>query len=521
VLAPDVSSLSLPSPSESTSANGLPLANRSPVKSGPVSSLLNTEPLKDLPDPELNPPAAETNLWIRITKGFQFSQTLANKRINREKRSYSKHPKDLARTLQRSEPFLFYIVEEAEKRGIPMEIALLPVVESAFNPFAYSPLSAAGIWQFIPGTGKYYGLKQTWWYDGRRDVTASTHAAFDYLQALAKRFDGDWLLALAAYNSGAGRVSKAIKRNKRNNQPIDYWNLRLPKETKAYVPRLIAIAQIVARPEKYGLVLQPIANQPVFEVAELDSQIDLTKAATLAGMSVDDLYLYNPGFKQWATDPLGPHRLVIPTDRMAKFHANLAKLPKSQRVTWQRYQVKRGDSLSVIAGKFDTSVKALKNANNIKGSIIRTGQKLKIPNRPDHAIASAYPATGKRADTATPRKVYYKVRKGDTLWDISRDYHVSTRKLAKWNNMAPSDILRPGKSLIIWTKPSRATYLASAAMQKNADLRKIDYQVRKGDSLYRIADRFKVSVLDLLKWNSINARSFLQPGQLLDVFVSD
>lgn len=510
--------------SETESATLNKVALHVPVVTSPDPAIPTVieEPLQDLPDAESEVTVQETNLWNRVVNGFQFSQSLSNKRIRREIRSYSGHPADLARTFKRSEPFLHYIVEEVDKRGIPMEIALLPLVESAFNPFAYSPLRAAGIWQFIPRTGKYYGLKQTWWYDGRRDVTASTHAALDYLEKLANRFDGDWLLALAAYNAGAGRVSKAIKRNKRSNKPTDFWNLRLPRETKAYVPRLIAIARIVAKPEKFGLSLQPIANEPVFEVAELDSQIDLSKAAVLAGMSIDDLYLYNPGFKQWATDPLGPHRLVIPTQNIDQFNTNLVKLPKSERVTWKRYRVKKGDSLSVIARRFDTSVKALKSTNKVRGSFIRTGQYLLIPNLPDHSIAGNFPLPSQGIRKNNPRKVFYKVRRGDTLWDISRDYHVSTRKLAKWNNMSPSDILRPGRSLIIWTDSQRTTRLAGVTKSPtDNNLRKVDYQVKKGDSLYRIASRFKVSVVDLLRWNSINARSFLQPGQLLDVFIRE
>jgi membrane-bound lytic murein transglycosylase D len=510
------------SPSLSNSLSNLPTPDYS--ADNHASAITENAKASWLPnEPNLSSSAATTpgqeDLWSRIIAGFQFSQQPVNKRTRREITRYSQHPEDLQRTFERSEPFLYYIVEEAAARGIPMELVLLPVVESAFNPFAYSPRRAAGIWQFIPGTGKHYGLKQSWWYDGRRDVTASTQAAFSYLQTLADKFDGDWLLALAAYNSGAGTVTKAISRNKRHGKPTDYWHLRLPRETMAYVPKLIAIAKIVSEPANHGVSLHPIANEPIWEVTDIDSQIELALAASLADMSVDDLSLYNPGFKRWATDPRGPHQLVIPTDRLELFKTNLANLPKTQRVNWQRYTIRKGDSLSTIAKKFGTSVQAIRDSNKIKGSFIRTGKTLLIPNRPGFAD-SAYTRASQSTEDNSQQKLTYQVRKGDTLWDISRAYHVSIRKLAEWNKISPAGILQPGQKLIIRTSLWKHTALASTVSGSNYhNAKKIAYQVRRGDSLYRIANKFKVTVNDLVKWNAINPRALLQPEQLLDIFV--
>ena len=225
--------------------------------------------------------ARETiDIWERIRQGYQLSTAnVENPRVQQELKWYASHPAYLERVEERAGPYLFFIVEEIDKRGMPMELALLPVVESAFRPFAYSPGRAAGIWQFIPSTGKMYGLKQNWWYDGRRDVISATHAALDYLQSLAKQFDGDWELALAAYNSGAGRVRSAIRRNKKKGRSGDYWSLDLPRETEGYVPRLLALSQLVADPERYGNTLSAIPNEPYFEAVNIETQLDLAMAA--------------------------------------------------------------------------------------------------------------------------------------------------------------------------------------------------------------------------------------------------
>jgi len=232
----------------------------------------------------------DTDLWQRIRSGYALP-TNNNTVIKAHQHWFVRHPAYLNRAFKRAKPFLYYIVNEIDKRGMPMEIALLPVVESAFQPFAYSHGRASGVWQFIPSTGKRFGLKIGWWYDGRRDILASTDAALKYLSYLHKYFDGDWLLALAAYNSGEGTVSRAIKKNKRNGKKTDFWSLKLPKETRDYVPKLIALSTIIAQPQQYKLNLIPIQNRPAVTQIDVGSQIDIALAAELAGMSIEEIYL--------------------------------------------------------------------------------------------------------------------------------------------------------------------------------------------------------------------------------------
>ncbi len=262
-----------------------------------------------------NQATVDDDLWMRLRGGYGLDLSIENDRIRVQREWYARHPEYFTRVTTRSERYLHYIVEQAEARDMPLELALLPIVESAFDPFAYSHARAAGPWQFIPSTGDYFGMQRTWWEDQRRDILKSTNAALDYLQQLSNRFEGDWLLALASYNAGGGTVSRAIRRNKEAGKPTDFWNLNLPRETTAYVPKLLAIAQIVGDPQAYGVPLHPIANEPYFATVKTGGQIDLAQAARLADISVEELYLLNPSYNRWATSPDGPFRLLVPVDR--------------------------------------------------------------------------------------------------------------------------------------------------------------------------------------------------------------
>ena len=405
-------------------------------------------------------------------------------------------------------------------RLIGTEMALLPIVESAFLPFAYSHGRAAGIWQFIPSTGKMFGLKQNWWYDGRRDVYASTKAALDYLQKLHKTFDGDWLLALAAYNSGQGTVGRAIRKNRANGKPTDYWNLHLPKETKGYVPKLLALSNIVANPEKYKVALTPIEDEPHFEKVTTGGQIDLALAAELAGLKTEALYNLNPGFNRWATDPDGPHYLLLPNENAQQFKDGVAKLADNERVKWVRHKIKSGESLLVIARKYQTTVDLLQDTNKLRGNMIRAGQHLLVPTATRHMSKYKQSADArKKTIQQRPRnghKLNHKVVGGDTLWDLSRTYKVNVRDLAKWNAMAPRDPLMLGQNLVIWSKQPTTTS-RSGAME--IPLQKINYRVRQGDSLARIAQKFQVTVSNLQRWNKLNTQKYLQPGQKITLYV--
>jgi membrane-bound lytic murein transglycosylase D len=476
-------------------------------------------------------PAAVANgsIWERLNNGFMLPVP-NHPRVAREIAWFAKHQEYLIRLQDRSRPYLYHIVEEVERRGMPMELALLPAVESAFQPFAYSHGRAAGLWQFIPATGKRYGLKQNWWYDGRRDVVAATDAALDMLQALNRQFDGDWELALAAYNAGSGNVRRAIRKNRKKGKPTDFWSLDLPRETRSYVPRLLALCSVLKNPEEHGLQpMMPIADEPYFATVDIETQLDLALAAEMAGIELDDLYRLNPGFNRWATDPSGPHRLSIPVENANQFREKLAQLDPDKRVSWKRYKIKSGDNLGSIARKHGTSVALLRQINKLKGTNIRAGKHLLIPvatKRLDHYALSADQRKTKILNTKrSGDQVVHTVRSGETLWEIARKYKVGHRSLAKWNGMAPRDTLRVGQELVVWVK--RGSKVAQATAQPlaiNTDMRppnsksSVRYRVRKGDSLAKIAQRFNVRVADLKRWNSFSSK-YLQPGQKIKLYV--
>lgn len=469
-------------------------------------------------------PADHQSVWNRIRAGYQLNTPL-NPRIRQHLNWYARNPTYMKRVSERATRYLHHIVEELEANHLPLELALLPIVESAFDPFAYSHGRASGMWQFIPATGKRFGLKQNWWYDGRRDVEASTQAAIKYLKYLHKRFKGDWLLALAAYNTGEGNVQKAINRNRRKGKPTDFWALKLPKETRAYVPQLLALSMIVKEPETYNIQLNDIPNKPFFARVDINSQIDLAQAAQLAEIDIDLLYLLNSGYNHWATDPQGPHHLFIPVEKAAIFTQKLQSIPIEERMGWERYTVKSGDSLLLIAKHFKTSVGSLKDVNNLNGNIIRIGQPLLIPVATQPAKHYAFSEDQRlrrkkalsRGKKGTERTTY-RVASGDSLWKIANRYKVKVRDIARWNGMAPKDTLKPGQKLVIWA--NEKVLAKQHPRRQSAVIRKVAYQVRRGDSLARIAGKFNLSINDIIRWNQkIKKTSYIHPGQSLTLFV--
>jgi len=471
------------------------------------------------------PTVVPNDLWFEMRKHFKLDLTVNNSRIQSQYNWYARHQGYMDRVAKRASRYMFYVVEEIKKRGMPAEMALLPIVESAFDPFAYSHGRASGMWQFIPSTGRIYGLNQDWWYDGRRDVTASTDAALDFLESLAKRFDGDWLLALAAYNSGGGTVSKAMRKNREKGLPTDYWSLNLPKETSAYVPKLLALSKIIWNPSEANIKLTSISTEPYFEKVSTQSQIDLAQAAQIADVPLDEIYLLNPGFNQWATSPNGPHYLLVPKGKGELFEKELAKIPSNQRISWQRYTIQSGDSLSTIAVKFNTTQQVIRDVNNLRSSVIVAGKTLLIPSASrksnDYSL-SANQRLAKRQSTnpsaSNLDRTTYVVKSGDSLWNISQKYNVNLRSLAKWNGMAPRDLLKMGQTLVIWL-PKNSPKLAQINLaDSRAVIRKVGYTIRSGDSLNRIANKFNVSVNEINKWNTLTGK-YIQPGQYLTLYV--
>ena len=469
-------------------------------------------------------PAEIEDIWERIRQGFALEHHVDEQRVLSELNWYIRHPDYLDRVATRATRYMYHIVTAVEERGLPLELALLPIVESAFDPFAYSHGRASGLWQFIPSTGKLYGLKIDNWYDGRRDVTAATDAALRYLSDSHKSLNNDWFLALAAYNSGEGNVRYQMRKNTRAGKPIDFFSLNLFRETRAYVPRLLAISALIADPEKYGVTLKPIPNEPYFESIETKGQIDLAIAADLADISIEELYLLNPAFNKWATNPKGPHRLLVPAAKATTFDTALAALPTEQRLRWRSHKIRPGESLGLIADRYQTSISTIREANNLRGNLIVAGQELLVPvaaaNSGNYELSE-----GERLKTTqeiAKRKiggeaVKYVVRPGDNLWDLSRKFSVSTRALAKWNGMAPTDTLYPGRELLVFG--TEATQLA-AVPESRGVIRKVNYRVRRGESLSRIATKFNTSVNDIKKWNQrVGSQKYIQPGDRLTLYV--
>ncbi len=465
----------------------------------------------------------ENNAWSRLQQGMQMDPVI-NQRVQAQMDWYLDHRGYLNRVMVRAKPILPYILDVLEEKQLPTELALLPIVESAYQTFAYSHGRASGMWQIIPSTGRFLGLKQNWWYDGRRDLIESTKAATNYLKSLGQQFDNDWELALASYNAGPGKVRSAIRYNKKKGRKTDFWSLtKLRRETKDYVPKLLALREIFANPQKYDLDLLHIEDEHAYEIVELDSQIDLALAADLAGLSTEELYQLNPAFNRWATAPKGPHRLLLPKEKIAQFEQELAKLPKNKRINWERYKIKSGDTLSDIAVKFRTTTSLIKEVNNIRGTQIRAGKYLLIPTATkslsDYSLSKSSRLSKIKNTSRKGQKLNYTVKSGDSFWSISRKYDVNTRALAKWNGMAPTDTLRIGQKLVIWqdgnkAKAQHVSLLETSPQQKMHALR---YTVRKGDSLSRIASKFNIRVSDIKKWNKIG--KYLQPGQKLKLYV--
>lgn len=498
-------------------------------KSPPVSEIAapQTTPAMDTHNVQVVP--HYHNIWKRIAAGLTLNRHLQKRSVQEKLAWYMRNQDYLNRVTDRARPYIYYIVQQLDKRHMPLDLALLPIVESAYHPFAYSPSKASGIWQFIPSTGRIYGLKQDWWYDGRRDIVAATRAALDYLQKLHDEFNGDWLLALAAYNAGEQNVARAIHRNQRYGKKLDFFSLRLPRETRGYVPSLLAIAELVAHPAQHGISWKPIPNTAYFTPIDTGGQLDLAQVAKLSGQSIDDVYTLNPAFNRWATDPGGPFVLLIPKDKAKKFSNKLSALPKADRLRWTRHIIRRGESIGLIAQHYHISINALKQANGIRGNLIHTGHSLLIPTsmRPEKAYSLSMDARRFRGlkRKGTGQEYIYTVQRGDTLWDIGQQYGISIGHLCAWNGISSRHFLRPGQKLTLWlADDGNAIATAGASQTKgthsgvqsaNNNISVATYTVRNGDSLWLVANRVGTTVAQLEDWNDLSDNDVLRPGRVL------
>ncbi|MGC6389759.1 murein transglycosylase D [Ewingella sp. S1.OA.A_B6] len=389
---------------------------------------------------------AQTNLWNFIGDELKM-KVPENSRIREQKLKYLKNKSYLHDVTLRAEPYMYWITEQIKKRNMPMELVLLPIVESAFDPKATSSANAAGLWQIVPQTGRNYGLKQNQWYDGRRDVVASTTAALDMMQSLNKMFGGDWLLTIAAYNSGEGRVMQAVKANKAKGRPTDFWSLALPRETSIYVPKMLALSDILKHSKKYGISLPTPSKDRALARVEVGQQMQLTQAAEMAGMSLTKLKSFNTGYKKNVTAPNGPHYIVLPKAHAAQLKDSLADgdiaaVQKTQLASntpsgAKAYKVRSGDSLSGIAARLNVKTRDLQRWNNLRSaSALKVGQTLQVADNSVSAVSS------------NRGSITYQVRKGDSLSSIAKRHGVNIKDVMRWN--AGADNLQPGNKLTLY-----------------------------------------------------------------------
>lgn len=421
-------------PSEQLKTDSLP--QPSAASTGPDSTLI-AEP---------NPP--QNDLWQRIRNGYAL-RTLNSPLVANHEQWYAKRPGYIQRMTERGQRYLHFIVEEVERRGMPSEIALLPMIESAFNPGGYSTSSASGIWQFTPSTGKHFGMRQNWWYDGRRNIISATLGALDYLQKLHGIF-GDWELALAAYNWGEGAVQRALAHNRKLGLPENYANLKMPSETRNYVPKLHAIKNIVSNPSSFGLALHPVPDQPYFVAVNTPKNIDVEIAAGLADITLDEFRALNPAHNRPVILQENSDVLLLPVDKVETFRANLANnnLPL---VSWQAYKSKKGEPINGLATRFGLSPATFRSINGLSEKQHKvTGQMLLVPAtgqnvESDFKVFNSNPSA--LSGQLSGNTIKYTVKKGDTLSAISRLFNVSVDKLQSWNNNVTT--LNPGQNILI------------------------------------------------------------------------
>ncbi len=457
------------------------------------------------------------DLWAQLRDGIDIPESWQKQpAVQKEIAWYMNHPKYLYVMSKQAAPYLYYVYQQTTLRKLPVTLAFLPFIESAYNPCAVSTQGAAGLWQIMSSTGSGFGVKQDWWYDGRHDVGASTGAMLDYLAYLNNFFNQDWLLAFAAYDAGDGTVKRAMKHNERLGKPTDFWSLHLPHETEYYVPKLVALAMIVKYPNRYPMKLYPIKAEPYLAQVNPGSQIDLTTAAKLAHISLSDLYHLNPGYKRWATDPNGTQSLFIPTANVDEFESNLAKLPRSKRVTWQHYRVKQGDVLGTIAHNFHTSSETISKVNHLKNDNLHIGQSLLIPQskkipkdmpRDLNVQCRAVHVPSKPG----PRLIHYKVKHGDNLWSLSNRYHIKPAEIRFWNHLGYHQDIHKGQPLTLWVKQNPEHFI-----YPNYALSTFNHEVQSGDSLYSIAKRFSTT-MDLLKKANNLSKDMIRVGHVIKV----
>lgn len=450
-------------------------------------------------------------------------EKMARERIDYEKKRFSQSSWHLSVLQRRADTYAPYILRQCSELGIPLVIALVPMVESSYDPFALSQDGAAGLWQLMPSTAVQLGVDINWWYDGRRDLGDSTSAALYYLTGLEQRYD-DWLLALAAYNTGPARLSKLLRQNRKAGGNGTYWELKLPRETARYVPKILALRELLIEGSLSSASTKMAhVGSTEFIPVEFSQQVDLLQVARLADLELNQIYTYNAGLNRWATPPDGPHRLWLPEAQAKAVSEGLAGLQDGSNIQWERYTVDAGDSLSEIASAKRSRVAWIKAANNLQNVSIRENQTLLIPQlsnkkqKPGQLTKDQVASLSEKIERLGEsirghRRVYHEVVAGDSWWKIARQFDTRVAKLTKWNNRKSSDVLRIGERILIWEDIK--------AFQRESVYRTVYHTVRRGDTLSRLASKHKISVSRIKDWNRLHDQRYIQPGQVLTLHVN-
>jgi membrane-bound lytic murein transglycosylase D len=467
---------------------------------------------------------SHNNLWVAIREDFQLNHYANNPEVQAQLNWFMHNQDYLDRTARRAAPYMYYIYQAVKARNLPSELVLLPIIESAYNPFVSSPMGAAGLWQIEPGTAHTFGLREDFWYDGRRDVTASTNAALDYLSYLQNYFGGDWLLAIAAYDTGEGNVESSIHRNARSGLPTDYWSLSLAQETEAYVPRLLALAIIISDPKDYPINLPPISNQPYLGEVEISSQISLAQAATMAGVSLTELKTLNPEYRRSTLDPHEPYKLLLPLDRVSVFKHNLLALPTNQGGLWSRYKVQPGDTWKKIAKRFNTSIGLIQEVNRITDQQPPVGVILLIPENQNNEAAIATAVTQETNDQtpATANNTADGALSNPTPADNTLTSNDSDNSSDSNNNddvtVAAPDLSDAANLDASAMKSLDAQNAATTEKSPGLHLYKIIHTVKPGESIASIALSHHVSADEVARWNNLSLHAHVKHGSKIIIW---
>jgi len=440
---------------------------------------------------------AYDNVWDRIILTSSEEHKNIDEKTLKYINTYLSNPAQLDRLLEKGRYFIYFILEELERYKLPSELALLPYIESNYDPFSISASGAMGLWQFMPATARIYGLKDTWWYEQRHDPLVSSKAAIRYLAYLHNRFNKEITYTLTAYNGGPTLLEKQIKLNRKLGKPTNYEELKLPKQTKEYVPKFKAIVELIVNAEKYGITLPNFPNSPVLGKIELDGQVEILAFSEFANLKPEFVYKLNAGYTKWASPPGNITTFNIPIELEESLNLKKDKFIQTNQINWVTHKVSKGDSLWMIAEEFDIEVNVLKKVNYLASNVLSLSQELLIPLSND------------QNQTFIPYQAHI-ISEGDTLWNLGIQYKISPAEIAKNNGLKMNSPLKIGKELNIGNKNIYRTI--------NSKKRTILYSVKQGDSLYRIADIFNIEISDIKKINEL-PNNEIKPGQVLKIII--